>query len=121
MGFGGAVKTCLSKYANGAGRGRRSEYWWFFLFNILVGIAAGVIDVIAGTEAVGALATLALLLPAVAAGIRRLHDTGRSGWWMLIAFVPLIGAIVLLVFFVSDGNRGENKYGPDPKAAASFA
>lgn len=121
MGFGEAVSTCLKKYANGAGRGRRSEYWWFALFGVLVGIVAGVIDAILGSEAVGLIASLALLIPSVAAGIRRLHDRGRSGWWLLIAFVPIVGVIVLLVWFVSDGDAGPNKYGEDPKGRPAFA
>jgi uncharacterized membrane protein YhaH (DUF805 family) len=120
MSFQDAVRTCLTqKYADFSGRARRSEYWWFFLFNVLVGIAASVIDSILGTRygsgtgLVQALAQLALLIPGIAVGVRRLHDTGRSGWWLLIGLVPLVGWIVLLVFLVQD-SQGENQHGPSP-------
>lgn len=122
MSFADAVRTCLSKYADFSGRGRRSEYWWFFLFNVLVSIVASIVDSILGTDfdtgsgLVGGLASLALLLPSLAAGARRLHDTSRSGWWLLIGLVPLVGWIVLIVFFVQD-SHGDNQHGPNPKAA----
>lgn len=115
MGFGEAVSTCLSKYAGFSGRARRSEYWWFFLFNIIVSIVATVVDAALGTAFVALLVSIALLLPGIAVGVRRLHDTGRSGWWLLIALVPLVGAIVLIVFFATDSLPETNSYGESPK------
>jgi uncharacterized membrane protein YhaH (DUF805 family) len=119
MSFADAVRTCLNKYTDFSGRARRSEYWYFFLFNILVSIVASIIDAIIGTRSgsfglVEAIAGLALLLPGLAVGARRLHDTTRSGWWLLIGLIPIIGAIVLIIFFVQD-SHGDNQYGPSPK------
>lgn len=91
------------------------------LFSGLVGLVTGILDAVVGSQAVSGIATIALLLPSVAAGIRRLHDTGRTGWWLLIAFVPIVGFIVLLVFLVTEGKHEDNKYGPDPKGATAFA
>ena len=99
------------------GRARRSEYWWFFLFNILVSIVASIFDKAIGAQVLGVLTGLALLLPGIAVGIRRLHDTDRSGWWLLIS-LTIVGIIVLLVFLAQEGQSGANKYGGDPKAAA---
>lgn len=112
----------LRKYAVFSGRARRREFWMFVLFNIVVSIALGVIDAIIGwsfREGAGVLGTLyslAVIIPSIAVGVRRLHDTGRSGLWILIGLVPFIGWLVLLVFYVIDGERGPNQYGPDPKA-----
>ena len=119
MSFGDAVKICLSKYVDFNGRARRSEYWWFFLFTVLVSIVASIIDAILGTDSGGTglisgLASLALLLPGLAVGVRRLHDTSRTGWWILIGLIPIVGWIILLVFYVQD-SHGDNKYGPSPK------
>lgn len=124
MGFAEAVRTCLQKYVGFSGRARRSEYWWFFLFNILVSIVASVLDSILGTMSedtnvglIGSIAGLALLLPSLAVGIRRLHDTSRTGWWILIGLIPIVGWIILIVFYCQD-SHAENQYGPSPKAAA---
>ena len=124
MTFQDAVKICLNKYVDFSGRARRSEYWWFFLFNVLVSIVASIIDAIIGTRSgnfglVEAIASLALLLPGLAVGARRLHDTTKSGWWLLIGLIPLIGLIVLIVFFVQDSDAGDNAFGPSPKAGAA--
>ena len=125
----------LKKYAVFTGRSRRSEYWYFQLFNILIGIAiilvfaflGGVLAGITGNgektaEAIAQLAysafALATFLPALGVLIRRLHDTNRSGWWVLIGLVPFIGGIVLIVFCVEDSQVGSNQYGPNPKEAA---
>ncbi|MCK7594540.1 DUF805 domain-containing protein [Pseudomarimonas salicorniae] len=111
----------LKKYAVFSGRARRKEYWMFVLFNIIIAFVLGIIDGVLGltTEGgmgiLGGLYSLAVLLPSIAVGVRRLHDTGRTGWWLLIAFIPLIGAIVLIVFFVLDSQPGSNEYGPNPK------
>ena len=122
MPFPDAVKICLSKYADFSGRARRSEYWWFVLFNVLVSIVASILDSIVGTKSggtglFGVIAALALLLPGLAVGARRLHDTGRTGWWLLIGLIPCIGFIVLIVFFVQDSHP-DNQYGASPKGYA---
>lgn len=114
MSFQDAVKTCLNKYVDFNGRARRSEYWWFVLFNVLVSIVFDIIDAIIGTSILGLLAGLALLLPGIAVGVRRLHDTSRSGWWILIGLIPLIGWIILIIFYVQDSHP-DNQYGPSPK------
>ena len=106
----------LKKYAVFSGRARRKEYWMFFLFNIIIAIVIGVVEGIVGSPGViGLIYSLAVLIPGIAVTIRRLHDTGRTGWWILIGFVPIIGAIVLLVFMVLEGDSGQNDYGANPK------
>ena len=108
----------LKKYAVFNGRARRKEYWMFFLFNIIIAVVLGFVEgLVGGPGVVGALYGLAVLIPGIAVGVRRLHDTNRTGWWLLIGLIPLIGAIVLLIFFVQDSQAGENQYGPNPKAA----
>ena len=90
----------------------------FVLFNIIAAVIANIIDSVIGTGGlIGGLYSLAVLLPGIALGVRRLHDIGKSGWWMLIALVPLIGLIVLLVFACTDSQPGDNEYGPNPKGA----
>lgn len=115
----------LKKYAVFNGRARRKEYWMFFLFNIIIALGLGLIEGIAGIapesdqSILATLYMLAVLLPGLAVKTRRLHDTSRSGWWLLIAFVPIIGAIVLLVFMVQDSQPGENRYSPNPMLAGA--
>ena len=116
----------LKKYADFSGRAPRAEYWWFYLLIIIGYVIATILDSMLGLgQAVGpygvlmCVFALAMLVPSIAAGIRRLHDTDRSGWWLLIGLVPLIGAIVLIVFFVSQGTQGPNKYGDDPYAGGA--
>lgn len=115
--------TALRKYAVFSGRSRRREYWGFILFYVLLVIVLALIDAALGTSAepaepgiLSSIFVLAMLIPSFSVGVRRLHDTGRSGWWMLLSFVPLIGTIVLLVFTLQDSEPGENRYGPNPKA-----
>ena len=115
----------LKKYAVFNGRARRKEYWFFFLFNILASILLAVIDMAigsfnaeAGMGLLGGIYALAVLIPSIAVSVRRLHDTGRSGWWLLIALVPIIGVIVLVIFMLQD-SKPENQYGPNPKAATA--
>jgi uncharacterized membrane protein YhaH (DUF805 family) len=110
------------KYFDFSGRSRRKEYWMFFLFNLGIGIALMIADLIAGSYSktagmglLGGLYSLATLIPNLSITVRRLHDTGRSGWWFFILLVPLIGAIVLLVFMLLDSKEGSNDYGPNPK------
>ena len=101
MTFTQAVRSVLSKYATFSGRARRAEYWWFYLFTVLVGLASSAVDQALNTafdnEAgiVGALTSLALLLPSMAVTARRLHDTGRTGWWMLLPVVPIVATVVV--------------------------
>jgi len=112
----------LRNYAVFTGRARRKEYWMFLLFNIIFAIAAMILDNALGLVIAPMpygplymLYMLAVLIPGLAVGVRRLHDLGKSGWWLLIILIPLIGAIWLLVLFVTEGTRGPNQYGPDPK------
>jgi uncharacterized membrane protein YhaH (DUF805 family) len=110
----------LKKYAAFSGRARRKEYWMFGLFNAIVTIVLAVVSMAALHNVIlYVLYVLAVLVPSLAVAVRRLHDTGRSGWWMLIGLVPLVGPIVLLVFTVLAGQAGSNKYGEDPKAAVA--
>jgi|SaaInlV_130m_DNA_2_1039683.scaffolds.fasta_scaffold82169_1 uncharacterized membrane protein YhaH (DUF805 family) len=114
----------LKKYAVFGGRARRKEYWYFVLFNFLVQMVLAVIDAVtgsfspeAGVGILGGIYTLAVLIPGLAVAVRRLHDTDHSAWWLLIAFVPLIGIIVLIVFLATDSKPEENQYGVNPKLA----
>ena len=111
----------LRQYADFTGRARRKEYWMFVLINTVIAVLLAILDSVLSLPRVfssgplGLLYSLAVLLPSLAVGARRLHDTGRSAWWLLIGIIPLIGTIVLVVFFVTDGERQPNIYGPDPK------
>ena len=116
----------LKNYATFSGRARRKEYWMFFLFNVLISLGLGVLDVVAGTYSVeyetgffSALYSLLVLIPSIAVSVRRLHDTNRSGWWILISLIPLIGVIVLFVFICLDSQPGTNRFGANPKEASS--
>ena len=114
------VKEVFTKYAVFEGRARRQEYWFFTLFVVLVSIALALVDTATGTYhggvgLLGGLFSLAVLLPSIAVTARRLHDTDRSGWWILIWLVPIVGWIVLLVFMCLDSTPGANRFGPNPK------
>jgi len=116
----------LKKYAVFSGRARRKEYWFFVLFNIIISIVLAFVDNAIGTYdaqneigLLGGIYALAVLIPGIAVSVRRLHDTGRSGWWLLLVLIPVIGAIVVLIFMVLDSKPGENEYGPNPKEAAA--
>ena len=100
MTFGESISICFKKYATFEGRASRSEYWWFFLFTLLASTATGIIS-----EALSALFSLAVLLPSLAVGARRLHDTDRSGWFLLLWFIPLIGWIVLVIWAIQDSKE----------------
>ncbi len=112
--------SVLKKYFVLKGRARRSEYWMFVLVNLLISIALTAVDAVIINALnvpfgiLSAVYTIGILCPSFCVGVRRLHDTGRSAWWLLIALVPLIGAIVLLVFMCSRGTAGPNRFGPDP-------
>ena len=120
----------LKKYAVFSGRARRAEYWYFYLFNLLIGIAISIVGLII-TFISGDFSTmiivnilawiysLAILLPALGVTVRRLHDTGKSGWMMFIVLIPFVGAIWLLVLMCLDSDPGENEYGPNPKGTQS--
>lgn len=120
----------LKNYAVFSGRARRKEYWMFILFNTIFLIAAAILDNIFGTtsEVFGYgfyglfywLYCLAVLIPSWAVLVRRLHDVGKSGWFLLIALIPIIGAIWLFVLLVTDGNAGDNQYGVNPKQALEY-
>ena len=124
----------LKKYAVFDGRARRKEYWFFQLFNILISMALGFIDVLtgfldpetdlgslSGGNYIGCLGVfsgiyaLGVMIPGMAVSVRRLHDTGRNGWWILINLVPLLGTFVFIYFMVLDSNPERNEYGPSPK------
>ena len=104
MNFGQAVSNCLANYATFAGRAARPEFWWFFLFQMLVSVAASMVG-----DTITALVSLALLLPALAVGTRRLHDSGRSGWWQLLGLTG-IGLLVLIFWWVQPTDAAGSKY-----------
>jgi uncharacterized membrane protein YhaH (DUF805 family) len=129
----------LKRYAQFSGRSRRKEYWMFFLFIILCSIILGFLDGMlglggglthysyggggaygAGANAHGGILSdifsLAILIPGLAVSVRRLHDIDKSGWWILIGLIPLVGWIIVIVWYCTDGTRGPNRFGPDPKA-----
>ena len=111
----------LKKYAVFNGRATRMELWMFSLFNGIIAFGLAIVDGLVGSGgALIMLYYLAIIIPVLAVSIRRLHDTGRSGWWYLIGCVPLIGGIVLLIFFVEDSQRGENQYGASSKYPLHF-
>ena len=112
----------LKKYAEFDGRARRKEYWFFVLFNVLISMVLAFIDRLMGNvdpeTGLGILSgiyALGVMIPGMAVSVRRLHDTGRSGWWLLITFVPVIGALVFFYFMVLDSNPERNEYGESPK------
>ena len=118
MGFTEAIKSVLSQYAGFTGRARRSEYWFFCLFNMIISgvltvlyrlTGAGLFSVLSG------LVSLALIIPGLAVAIRRMHDIGKSGWYLLFAFIPLVGSIIVIVWYCKDSEPGTNVYGPNPK------
>ena len=133
MGFAEAIKSFWSNYATFKGRARRSEYWFIQLFLIITNVAVAAIDLAlmngdvdrfianGGGGIVGLVWILVTIVPALAVLVRRLHDTGKSGWWLLMGFVPFAGAIVLFVFTVLDSTPGENKHGPSVKDAPAVS
>ncbi len=115
----------LKKYAVFSGRARRKEYWMFTLFSTIIACVLGFIEGIVGIapeanqSILAGIYTLAVLIPTIAVSVRRIPDTGRSGLWVLIGLVPLIGVIVLIVFMVQDSQQGDNQYGSNPKMATT--
>ncbi|MBV8840515.1 MAG: DUF805 domain-containing protein [Alphaproteobacteria bacterium] len=115
MSFGEAIASGFSNYVGFSGRAPRSEFWYWVLFVVILTIVAGIIDnAIIGMPIVGTIVSLGLLLPGIAVSVRRLHDIDRTGWWILISLVPLVGAILLLIWYCSKGTPGPNTYGSDP-------
>ncbi len=115
----------LKNYATFSGRSRRKEYWFFVLFYMLIFIVLWYVDGATGSRDddadwgfLSGIFTLAMLIPSLAVGVRRLHDTGRSGWWLLVSLIPFIGGLILLYFMVNDSQPDTNAYGPNPKALA---
>lgn len=115
MGFVDAVKNGFANYANGNGRACRSEFWYWTLFNFIVQLIATLIVRATDLSFISLVAGLALTVPSVCVGIRRLHDIGMSGWFYLISFIPLVGTILMIVWGVRDSQPGPNQYGPNPK------
>ena len=120
---------CLRQYADFKGRAQRAEYWYFSLFYFLAYVVGFILDNALGTHSrhkggtglMTFLVFVALCVPAVAVGIRRLHDTGRSGWWTLINLLPFVGPFIFLYFTLKDSEPGDNRYGPNPKGVPAEA
>ena len=126
VGFGEAISRGLRNYFNFSGRATRAEYWWWGLFIVPAGIVLAVVDTLTGTMGMfgdsgllGGLFELGVIVPSLALGVRRLHDINRTGWWLLLIFVIVIGWIVLIVWAIKRGDDGPNKYGPDPRQPTS--
>lgn len=124
------IDTIKNRYAKFDGRATRSEYWYFILFYIILTFIVVLLDTFVVNPMLGAtpeqavqggilqvILALSLLIPSIAVGVRRLHDIGKSGWWILVGLVPIIGALVLIYFYVLDSQAGSNHYGPNPKGA----
>jgi uncharacterized membrane protein YhaH (DUF805 family) len=109
-----AVSSVLSQYATFSGRARRSEYWYWTLATFIASVAAAILDAIIGAQIFQIVVGLGTLIPGIAVGVRRLHDTGRSGWLYLLGLIPIVGWILLIVWFATDSEH-DNKYGPNPK------
>ena len=117
MNFTEAVRSGFQNYANFNGRAQRSAFWYWVLFSAVVGTVLTLVDSAMfdeGTPVLSGLFSLATIIPNLAVGARRLHDTDRSGWWQLIVFIPLIGIIVLIVWMASRGKPGPNRFGENP-------
>lgn len=120
MDFGTAIRTCFQKYVTFSGRAQRSEFWWFALFSILGSFILGIVDAILfgwaseDPQVLNAIFSLVLFLPSISVAVRRLHDTDRTGWWWWIILIPLIGWIILIVWYATKGTDGPNRFGPDP-------
>lgn len=119
MSFFDAVRSALTQYVGFRGRARRSEYWWFYLFTSIINMLVWCLSGAADIAVIGLIVSLALALPSIAVGVRRLQDTDRSGWFILLGLIPFAGPIILLVFFVQDSKPGPNRFGPNPKDLAA--
>jgi uncharacterized membrane protein YhaH (DUF805 family) len=118
MSFFQAISVCFSKYVEFSGRARRAEYWYWVLFAVIASIILGTLDSVLFPklrwEPLSTIFGVATFLPGLAVGVRRLHDIDRSGWWMLIVLIPLIGWIILIVWAIRQGGSGPNRFGFDP-------
>ena len=115
-----AIKMAIQQnYCNFSGRSSRSEYWWFALFGLLLGTVVSMVFGFSETlnYVVSGVVSLGLLLPSLGVAVRRLHDTNHSGWWLLICLIPVVGTIVLLIWFIKDSDHHPNQYGPEPNVA----
>lgn len=121
MGFGQAISSGFSNYVNFSDRASRSEYWFWILFIIIAEIVTTLIDSLIGhgREVVTGLFGLATFLPSLAVAIRRLHDLDRTGWWVLLGLIPLVGWIILIIWYCTKGTAGPNRFGPDPLGAVT--
>jgi uncharacterized membrane protein YhaH (DUF805 family) len=118
------LEAVKNKYAAFDGRAHRQEFWYFILFYFLIYFALSIVDQVTGTFSMetgagllSGIYALAMLVPSLAVGARRLHDTGRSGWWQLLMLIPILGGLILIFFFVLDSEPGDNQYGPNPKSS----
>ena len=102
------------KYADFTGRATREQYWMYILIYVVISVVLSIIDAALATAVLSAIFSVVMLVPSISIATRRLHDTGRSGWWQLIGLIPLLGIIILIIFLVQD-SHGENQYGPNPK------
>lgn len=129
MTFGQSIQTCFSKYVTFSGRAQRSEFWWWVLFIVAGNFLLSIVDSFlfgttvtteygfeasTNTPILSGIFGLATLLPGISVAVRRLHDTDRTGWWYWLALIPIIGTIILIVWFATEGTRGPNRFGPDP-------
>jgi uncharacterized membrane protein YhaH (DUF805 family) len=121
MGFTQAISAGFSNYVNFSSRACRSEYWYWILFIIIADVVAAIIDQVLGMQLVTGLFGVATLIPNIAIAIRRLHDLDRTGWWILLGFIPLIGWIILLIWYITKGTDGPNLFGPDPLATLAIS
>ncbi len=103
----------MKKFADFSGRARRKDYWMFVLIYVIISFLIAIVESIIGTSFLSAVYGLILFVPTISIAARRLHDTGRSGWWQLIGLIPIVGWIILIIFFVQDSHP-ENEYGPSP-------
>ncbi len=111
-----AVRTVLvEKYSDFNGRARRSEYWYWTLFNVVVALIASAIASVLKAPVLASIWSIAVLIPSLAVCIRRLHDIGKSGWYYLFILIPIVGLVLLLVWFTRDSQPGSNQYGENPK------
>ena len=120
MSFTDAVRKVLSNYVTFTGRASRSEYWWWVLAYVLAMLVAAAIDAMLGIDLVQLIFGLGLFLPSLAVAVRRLHDTGRSGWWVLLGLIPIVGALVLIWFYIQPSVAGANDHGPEPDESAAL-
>jgi len=119
MGFADAVKSVLSNYVKFSGRSVRSEFWWWQLFNLCAGVLTIVVDgavfgFSSGYTPLNWLYSIAVILPSLAVAARRLHDIDRSGWWILLVLIPLVGIIILIIWWCKPSQPGANRFGPNP-------